>query len=150
MLRNPHEYLSTTNTFDNFRLCARSAKIIILVYEKLQKFILRWRKAINWKLVTNLLSGFLNLEFNGNWINLKKMVTKLLHDMMELNLILPSKNLEQLSIRIDVSPCHDTASGLVLYLRFLEPIRLNVLPECPNNLCSALLLDAQDPLQLST
>ena len=83
--------------------------VIIFNYE-VNKFLLALWKAIYWKLKPFLLNtcSFLrctlaNLKLKYNRVNFKKMVLQLFHDLMELNLVMTSKDGKQVwSVCIDV------------------------------------------------
>lgn len=82
------------------------------------------------------------------------MVLQLFHNVVELHLVLPSKDLKKLLVSVDISTsgCGGSAGVyhrlVLLIIGFLQPVGLDILPKSPYYLGPALLLDAKDLLKL--
>jgi hypothetical protein len=101
MLGYPHEELIGSQTLERIILVfviVDRLELIVILHEEVQQVLLRWGEAVDWDLIE--LSGkslFIldaNFKLNHDRVYVKQVIAQFIHDMMELNFILPAKNLQ--------------------------------------------------------
>ena len=134
--------------------------LVVVFNKEVQLLLLRRREAVYRQLVEHsfkpLLSSnfFAYIELDLDWVNFKEMMLQLLHNVVELHLVLPSEDLKKLLVCIHISTSGCCCSAGVYYrlvllvIGFLQSIGLDILPESAYYLGPALFLDAKDLLKL--